>query len=102
MISDKGLALWLCKKDSPQRWKGVKQIKCLLGGKEYYAYGYTVPQTQSCSLVNHFYGTFLPGFLWSVILICLVLSPYLVYLCILSRVYMHLLAEISFAKEDFG
>ena len=101
MVSDKGLALWLCKEDFPQRRKVVKQAKCLLGGKEYYACGQTLPQTQSCSLVN-FYGPFLSGFLWSGILICLVLSPYLVYLCILSRVHIHLLAEISFAKEDFG
>ena len=28
--------------------------------------------------LNHLYGAFLPGFLWPIILLCLVLSPYLV------------------------
>lgn len=30
--------------------------------------------------LNHFHGAFLLGFLWPVILLCLVPSPYLVYL----------------------
>ena len=30
--------------------------------------------------LNYFYGEFLPGFFWPIILICLVCSPYLVYL----------------------
>ena len=34
--------------------------------------------------LNYFYGAFLPGFLWPIILTCLVNSPYLVYFRILS------------------
>ena len=33
--------------------------------------------------LNHFHGAFLPGFLWSIILICLIQSLYLKYLNIL-------------------
>ena len=33
--------------------------------------------------LNHFYGPFLPGFLWPIALFCLVLSPELVYLRVL-------------------
>ena len=42
--------------------------------------------------LNHFYGTFLPGFLWPTILICLVHSLYFVHLGILPCVHMCLLA----------
>ena len=33
--------------------------------------------------LNHFYGVFLPGFLWLIILVCLAHSPYFLYLRIL-------------------
>ena len=47
-------------------------------------------ESQPNGSLNYFYGTFLPGFLWPVILICLVHCPYVVYLRILPRVCMHL------------
>ena len=34
----RALAIWLCRKEFPQRWKVVKQVKYLLGG-EYSACG---------------------------------------------------------------
>ena len=40
--------------------------------------------------VSYFYGAFLPGFLWPIILIFLVHSPYLVYLKNLPCVRIHL------------
>ena len=43
----------------------------------------TVPELHPCGILNHLYETFLLVFLWPVILICLVHSPYLVYLRIL-------------------
>ena len=43
----------------------------------------TVPELHPCGGLNHLYETFLLVFLWLVILICLVHSPYLVYLRIL-------------------
>ena len=36
MASDKALALWLCRKEFPQRQKVVKQVNSLLGGKKEY------------------------------------------------------------------
>ena len=52
--------------------------------------------------LNYFYGAFLLGFLWSIIFICLVQSPYLVYLRILPYVCMHLLAKMNFTKKEYG
>ena len=40
--------------------------------------------------LNHFYGVFSPDFLWPVVLLCLVLSPYLVYLRVLPCVCVHI------------
>ena len=37
-------------------------------------------ESHLCSSLNYLYGAFLLGFLWPIILICLVQSPYLVYL----------------------
>ena len=49
---------------------------------------------------SHFYGAFLLGFFWQIILIRQIQSPYLVYLRILPCVHMHLLAKkVSTAKE---
>ena len=70
-------------KEFPQRRKVVKQGKYLLGEKEA---RYVRIDTQAGSeresrprgRLNHLYGAFLPGFLWPLILICLVLSSYLV------------------------
>ena len=47
-------------------------------------------------------GAFIPGFLWLFILICLVQSPYLVYLRILPCVYMPLLAKVDSSEEECG
>ena len=84
VASDKALALRLCRKEFPQRQRVVKQAKCLLGGKRVqYVWIDTLvgSERQSCppGSLNHLYGAFLPGFLWPVILICVVQSPYLVY-----------------------
>ena len=52
--------------------------------------------------LNHFYGAFLLGFLWPIILICLVQSPYSVYLRILPCVRAHLLAKMDSSEEAYG
>ena len=52
--------------------------------------------------LNHLHGAFLLGFLWPVILPCLVLSPYLVYLRILPCVHMYLLAKMDSSEEAYG
>ena len=41
----KALALWLCRKDFPQRCKVVKEVKCAAGGGEYRTCG----QTRGCT-----------------------------------------------------
>ena len=45
-----------------------------------------VPELCPHGNLNHLYGAFLSGFLWPIIMICLVCSPYLVYLRILVYV----------------
>ena len=52
------------------------------------------------SSLNHFYGAFLPGFLWPIILLCLVLSPYMVYLRVLPCA--HLIAKMDSSEEAYG
>ena len=39
-----------------------------------------------CGSLNHLRGTFLPGLLWPIILLCLVLSLFLIYLRVLPCV----------------
>ena len=39
---------------------------------------------------------------WPIILICLVLSPYLVYLSVLPCVRVHLLAKMDANEEAYG
>ena len=53
-----------------------------------------------CGLKDLF-QTFLPGFLWPIILLCLVLSLYLVYLRS-SPVCAYLLAKMESSKEAYG
>ena len=43
-----------------------------------------------------------PGFLWPIVLIYFVHSPYLVYLRIFPCVHMHLLAKMDFTKKVYG
>ena len=52
--------------------------------------------------LNHLYGAFLLGFLWPIILLCLVLSSYLVYLRVLPCMRVHLLAKMDSSKEAYG
>ena len=52
--------------------------------------------------LNYFGGVFLPGFLWPIVLICLVHSPYLVYLRVLLCVLMNLLAKMDLTAKASG
>ena len=108
VVTDKGLQL--CKKEFPQRWKVVKQVRCLLRGKRIQCMWIDpladlgrewVTESHPCDGLNFFYGVFLMGFLWT-ILICLVHSPYLVYLRILLCEYTHLLAKMDFTEKASG
>ena len=58
-------------------------------------------ESHSCGGLNHFYGTFLPVFLWPIILICLVQSPHLVYLRVFPHIRRHLSAKMDSSKEAF-
>ena len=51
---------------------------------------------------NYFYARFLPGFLWAIILICLVQSPYLAYLRIFPCMHTHLLTKMDASEEAYG
>ena len=55
----------------------MKQVKCLLGGKGVLVDRHMgrLRESRALSSLNHLYGVFLLGFLWPVILLCLVLSP---------------------------
>ena len=59
-------------------------------------------ESQPHGSLNYFYGAFLPGFLWPVILICLVQSPDLVYLRNLPCMPTHLLDMMDSTKEAYG
>ena len=67
-----------------------------------YMNGLRERELHPCGNLNHSYRTFLPGFLWRIILICLVQSPYLVQLRILPCVCMHLLAKTNSTNEAYG
>ena len=100
----KALALWLCRKDFPQRQsseasevfiKRKKSIVCVyrhmsrLRGR--------LPDLLSCTLsLNYFYGAFLPVSFGQSFWFCLVRSPYLVYLGILPFVFTHPLTVFLF------
>lgn len=100
MVSDKTLAFQLCRKKFPQRW----EVKFLLGGKRVqYVRTETptgglrerVPELCPRGSVNYCNEAFLPAFLWLVIMVRLVHSPYLVYLRILLCVRTCLLAKMD-------
>ena len=56
-----------------------------------------------CGSLDHFYyGAFLSDFLWPVLLLCLVLILYLVYLRILPGVHAYLLAKMESTEEAYG
>ena len=52
--------------------------------------------------LNYFSGAFLPGLLWSFILICLVLRLYLIYLRKLTCVCIDLLVKMDSSEEAHG
>ena len=51
--------------------------------------------------LNLSYGVFLLEFLWPIILLSLVLSPYVVYLKVLPCAHMHLSAKMDSSKETY-
>lgn len=57
---------------------------------------------ENCALVvvESLIWALLPGFLWPIVLLCLVLSLYLVYLRVLPCV--HLLAKMDSREEAYG
>ena len=96
----------LCRKSiSMKKWKVVKQVKYFLGAKEYVwigTHGWAQRELCPCGSLNHLYGAFLLPFFWPVILLCLVLNPYLVYLRVLPCVSGHHLAKVDSIEEAYG
>ena len=97
----RALVLQLCRKEFSWRWKVVKQV--FIGRKKSTVHidrhmgilRDRVTESHPRGNLNSFYGTFLLGFLWPIILICLVRSSYLVYLRIFPCVCMHVLAQLG-------
>ena len=52
--------------------------------------------------LNPLYRAFLLGLFWPIILLCLILSPDLVYLSILPHMHMYLLAKMDSREETYG
>ena len=50
----------------------------------------------------YFYGVSLLYFLWPIILICLVHSPYLVYLKVFQCIHVNVLAKMDFSGKVYG
>ena len=84
--------------------KVLKQVKCLLEGKRVCVDRHTGRLWDLCPRggLNCLHGAFLPGFLWPIILICLVLSLYLVYFRVLLWVHVYLLAKMESSEESYG
>ena len=118
MVSDQILALRVCIKELSQRQNVVKQV---LGGKKRAVHvdrhtGRVREQHTSLTLreseseseshphgnFNQLFRKFLPGFLWPIILICLVLSLYLVYLRVIPCVHVHLSTKVYSREEVQG
>ena len=81
----------------PTKTKSSEISKVFIRRKEEYSMcGQTHRQTQKerelspCGSFSHFYGAFLPDFLWPIIMISLVQSLYLVYLRVLPCAYASL------------
>ena len=99
----RALALRVCRKEFPQRQKVVKQVKCFLGGKStVHVYRGRVPESCPGDSLSYFYVVFPLGFLWPIILTCLVHSPYLMYLRSLPGVRTHLLAKKDSTSKAYG
>ena len=61
-----------------------------------------VTESRPHSGLNYFYGAFLLGFIWPIILICLVHSPDWMYLRILPCVHVHLLAKMHYTTKAWS
>ena len=55
-----------------------------------------------CGSLNHLNGAFLLPFFWLIILLCLVLDLYFVYLRVLPCVCVHILAKLDSSEEVYG
>ena len=60
--------------------------------------GERVTESHPRGSLNYFNGIFLPVFIWPIILICLVHSPYLVYLRLLPHMHTHVSQNGSYQK----
>ena len=110
MVSDKALALWLCREKIPAMIVSNKTSKIFIrrGNKkstvcvDRYIGRFSVAELLPFGSLKYFYGAFLPGFLWPTILIYLVQNPYLVYLRIIPCMNRHLSAKMDSTEKDYG
>ena len=93
VVSDKAPGPSVLQKIIPIKIESSEKSKVFIRKKKYS----TCRQTQ-----NHFNGAFPPGFLWPIILLCLVLSLYLVYFRILPSRRVPLSAKMDSREEAYG
>ena len=100
MVSDKALALQLCREEFPQRQSSETIEEFIRRKKSKVLVDRHMGRLrESCPHggLNHLCGAFLSGFLWPVILICQILSSYLANLRILPC--MHFSAKMDSREE---
>ena len=100
------LAHHLWRKEFPQRQEVVKQEKLIRRKKStvWWIDTWMDSEEELCprGSLNHFLGAFVLSFLWPIILLCLVLSQYLVNLRILPCVCTHLLVKADSTERPMG
>ena len=108
MVSDKALAVQLCRQRILTKTESRETRKVFIGREEYSTvYGQTqretVTKSHPCGRLNHLHGAFRLGFFFCLfgLLICLIQSPYLIYLRILPCVCKHLLEKMDSTKEAY-
>ena len=101
MVSDKALALQLCREFPQSQSSETIEVFIRRRKSKVLADRHMGRLRESCSHggLNHLCGAFLSGFLWPIILICLVLSPYLANLRSLSCVCVHFSAKMDSREE---
>ena len=103
--SDKALAHQLWINEFPREMGSSETSKAFIRRKNCIVHvGWLMGELrESCphGSLNHFYGAFLPGFLWPIFLLCLDLSPYLLYFRIFPCMCMQLSVIMDFSEEAY-
>ena len=104
VVSDKGPGPLGLQKRISTKTESSEASKIFLRRKKstVHVYRGRVPESCPGDSLSYFYVVFPLGFLWPIILTCLVHSPYLMYLRSLPGVRMHLLAKKDSTSKAYG